>query len=38
MVVPEPEAGAQWDYRRAPVRRIADALRAMLVTRALAGG
>lgn len=38
MVVPQPAADPRWHYRRAPVQRIADALRSMLVTRAQRGG
>jgi tetratricopeptide (TPR) repeat protein len=38
MVVPQPAADPRWDYRRAPVQRIVDALRSMLVTRAQHGG
>lgn len=38
MTVPAPPKGAQWDYRRAPVKRILDATRRMLLRRARAGG
>ena len=31
MIVPEPPAGERFRYRRAPVKRIVDAVRAMLV-------
>jgi tetratricopeptide (TPR) repeat protein len=34
MNVPPPEAGAMWDYRRAPTQRIADAIRALFFTKA----
>jgi hypothetical protein len=34
MAVPEPEAGAFWDYRRIHVRRIHAAVQRMLVDRA----
>jgi hypothetical protein len=34
MVIPEPAADPRWDYRRAPVRRIVDAVRSLLVSRA----
>lgn len=34
MIVPQPDAGAQWDYRREPVARIHAALRAMFARRA----
>jgi Flp pilus assembly protein TadD len=34
MIVPQPEPGAMWDYRREPVARIHAAVRSMLVTRA----
>ena len=34
MVVPQPGTDPRWDYRRAPVQRIADALRSMLGSRA----
>ncbi|MBV8600284.1 MAG: tetratricopeptide repeat protein [Candidatus Eremiobacteraeota bacterium] len=33
MIVPEPPEDARWDYRREPVRRIVDAVRAMLAGR-----
>lgn len=38
MTVPPPAAGAIWDYRRAPVKRILDATRRMLLRRSRAGG
>jgi tetratricopeptide (TPR) repeat protein len=34
MVVNPPPAGAPWDYRRAPVERVLDAVRRMLLQRA----
>ncbi len=34
MVVNPPPAGAPWDYRRAPVERVLDAVRRMLTERA----
>jgi glutathione synthase/RimK-type ligase-like ATP-grasp enzyme len=37
MVVLPPEPDARWDYRRAPVQRILDAIRRMLVDRAKPG-
>lgn len=37
MVVVPPAPGAQWDYRRIHVQRVLDAIRAMLLTRALPG-
>ena len=33
MIVSVPDADPRWDYRRAPVARIEDAVRAMLLTR-----
>ena len=33
MIVLAPGTGAMWDYRRAPVERIVDAVRAMLLAR-----
>jgi hypothetical protein len=33
MIVPSPDQGSIWDYRRKPVARIRAAVRAMLVTR-----
>ena len=38
MTVPAPPRGEIWDYRRAPVKRIMDATRRMLLRRARAGG
>jgi hypothetical protein len=34
MMVPKPEPGAQWDYRRAPIDRIYAAFRDMILKRA----
>ena len=34
MVVPQPERGAIWEYRRAPVAKIRAAVREMIVRRA----
>ncbi|HTB22820.1 MAG TPA: tetratricopeptide repeat protein [bacterium] len=33
MVIAPPDAGAQWDYRRAPVKKVLDAVTAMLRSR-----
>ena len=33
MIVPVPDVDPRWDYRRGPVARIEDAVRAMLLTR-----
>ncbi len=38
MTVPAPPNRAQWDYRRAPVARILEATRSMLLGRARRGG
>ncbi|MBV8425066.1 MAG: tetratricopeptide repeat protein [Candidatus Eremiobacteraeota bacterium] len=38
MTVPAPPRGAEWDYRRAPVKKILDATRRMLLKRSRAGG
>lgn len=38
MTVPSPPSGEEWDYRRAPVARILDATREMLLSRARSGG
>lgn len=38
MTVPPPPSDAQWDYRRAPVARILEATRSMLLSRARRGG
>jgi hypothetical protein len=33
MIVPVPDADARWEYRRAPIARIEEAVRTMLLTR-----
>jgi glutathione synthase/RimK-type ligase-like ATP-grasp enzyme len=38
MTLPAPPSGALWDYRRAPVARILEATRNMLLSRARSGG
>jgi hypothetical protein len=38
MTLPAPPSGEQWDYRRAPVARILEATRSMLLSRARRGG
>ncbi len=38
MTVPSPPSGAQWNYRRAPVARILEATRSMLLGSARLGG
>jgi hypothetical protein len=38
MTVPSPPSAAQWNYRRAPVARILEATRSMLLDRARRGG
>jgi hypothetical protein len=38
MTLPAPPSGTLWDYRRAPVTRILEATRSMLLSRARSGG
>jgi hypothetical protein len=37
MVTPRPDSGEKWNYRRAPVQRIHDAVREMIRKRASGG-